>query len=212
MTLQIAHLKFKSELTGVTQEQVQDTLDKISDMAVYLADTIDDFQNFFKPNKDKEEISIKKLSEQAINFATPRLKMFDINITHFCIDDEIIKTHTNEVTQVIINLLNNATDQLIEQKIKNKKIKVTTKLDHELLTISIEDNGGGIKEENIEKIFDPYFSTKKKNGTGIGLYMGKMIIENELGGTLTASNSDEGAKFTIALNRNSIHLQEDEHA
>jgi C4-dicarboxylate-specific signal transduction histidine kinase len=97
--------------------------------------------------------------------------------------------------QVVISFLKNAEDSLLERKIEKAYIMIT--VDENML--SVEDNAGGIDEAIIEKIFDPYFSTKDKNGTGLGLYMSKMIVENHCQGSLRVTNTTNGAKFTIVL-------------
>jgi signal transduction histidine kinase len=112
--------------------------------------------------------------------------------------DRNLHTYPNEVKQVILKLIKNAEDILIENNITNGQI--TIKSNRKILEIS--DNGGGIPEEIISKIFDPYFSTKiKKDGTGLGLYMSKIIIEEHCGGTLSVSNDEKGAVFKTDLNK-----------
>jgi signal transduction histidine kinase len=107
-----------------------------------------------------------------------------------------ISTYTNEIKQVLLNIIKNSEDILIDKNIKNPQIDIKTYQN----TIEISDNGGGIPEDIIDKIFDPYFSTKrKKDGTGLGLYMSKIIIEEHCGGKLSVKNNKNGAAFTIDL-------------
>jgi len=109
-------------------------------------------------------------------------------------------TYVNEVKQVMLNILKNAEDILEEIKPADATIWISGYIEDECAKLSIEDNAGGIPEEIITKIFDPYFSTKTaKEGTGLGLYMSKTIIEEHCRGKLTAKNSEHGAKFTISL-------------
>ncbi|MDZ7817861.1 MAG: HAMP domain-containing sensor histidine kinase [Aliarcobacter sp.] len=111
-----------------------------------------------------------------------------------------INIYENEIIHVFINIIKNAQDKLSEKNIKNAKIKITTLDFEDGIKIDIYDNGGGIEEENLDIIFEPYFSTKKeKNGTGIGLYMSKIIIEKNHKGKIYATNVDEGICFSIIL-------------
>ena len=111
-----------------------------------------------------------------------------------------ISLYTTEVQQVVLILLKNAEDALIENEIENKSIKIVTYEENDFVIIEIQDNAGGITSDIMYKIFDPYFSTKKaKEGTGIGLYMSKIIINDHCKGEITASNNQDGAIFKIKL-------------
>jgi signal transduction histidine kinase len=129
-------------------------------------------------------------------------------LTYYHIKLEIIATdepihilgYPSEFSQVILNLLNNAKDVLIERDIEHPRIVVESKFVEDEVIISVLDNGGGVEEEIMAEIFDIYFSTKmNKGGTGLGLYMSKLIIETKLLGKITVSNSKDGAKFSIIL-------------
>ena len=110
-----------------------------------------------------------------------------------------LKGYPNELGQTIINILNNAKDALIENQIKDKIVYIDIKEEEKNIIITIEDNAGGIPTDIMAHIFDPYFSTKSKNGTGLGLYMSKMIIEEHMHGHILVRNSDKGAVFEIQL-------------
>lgn len=199
ITLQISNLKINSLLGKQSVDETNDALEHVSNTIIYLSETIDDFQSFFKPNKQQERKSICELVERGTNFAKPRLNVANIELLYSCNKEISILTYPNEFAQVIINIINNAIDVLLERKIQKPKITVTIiHIDH-AVEILIGDNAGGIVLENSSKIFEPYFSTKGKNGTGLGLYMSKMIIENELGGLLQVHNSDVGAAFTLTI-------------
>ena len=206
ITLQISNLKIKSMLGEQSVEQTNDALEHISDTIIYLSETIDDFQSFFKPNKKEEEKNICELVERGTNFALPRLKVANIALHYNCQKKIPILTYPNEFAQVIINIINNAIDALLENKVLTPSIQVEIDEFKEHIVISIEDNAGGIKDEIINRIFEPYFSTKGKNGTGLGLYMSKMIIEEELQGTLEVQNSTQGACFSIKIPRKKVSL------
>lgn len=199
ITLQIANLKFNTMLGNSSAKDIDKALDQISNTATYLADTIDDFQNYFKPNKKSETISIKMLINHAVNFIQPRLNMYDVHLKTSFIEDKNITTNINEFTQVLINFINNAIDQLNSKNLAYKEIYILTEYQEPYFKIHIQDNGGGIDEKIIDKIFDAYFSTKRKNGTGIGLYMSKNIVEKQLQGSLSVENNRDGANFTMTL-------------
>ncbi|MGB5966230.1 MAG: ATP-binding protein [Sulfurimonadaceae bacterium] len=199
ITLQIANIKINAMMGKSSVEETNDALEHISETIIYLSETIDDFQTFFRPDKEKEEISLCELIERSINFVHPRLKVADIKIEYSCSRETNIIIHTNELAQVIINLINNGIDVLLERKIEKPMIQIESVINANSVEIHIIDNAGGIDQKIINKIFEPYFSTKGKNGTGLGLYMSKMIIEKELGGNLQVTNDTEGAKFMIGI-------------
>jgi len=199
ITLEIANIKINTMLGNVSISDTNDALEKISKTIIYLSDTIDDFQSFFRPNKDKELTSLCQLVERGVNFTEPRLKILNVNLEYTCNRPIMMKIHSNEFTQVIINILNNAIDALEASKVKKPFIKITNIVSNNGSEIHICDNAGGVTPENMHKIFEPYFSTKGKNGTGLGLYMSSMIIEKELFGKLEVINNDEGAEFIIKI-------------
>ncbi len=183
-------------------------LSNIENYTKLLSSTIDDFRNFFKPNKEKTEFMISELIQTSINLLSANFQDSRIQIITN-ITDTRIRTLENELIQVIINILNNAKDALLKVKSHPcKVIIIATKVESDTLTISIKDGAGGINAEIMDKIFEPYFTTKHQtNGTGIGLYMSKEIIEKHLHGTLTSTNVNfphddkfcNGAEFTITI-------------
>ncbi|QSZ42309.1 GHKL domain-containing protein [Sulfurimonas aquatica] len=201
-TLLITNEKLKNMLAGKEESEYDKILDKISSTLMYLSETIDDFQTYFKPGKAKEEISVNSIIERVKGFIGARLTMSKVELNVDIEDDILVKTYANELVQVIMNILNNATDALIEAREQERKIWIKMQVDKNI-NISIEDNAGGIDSSILHKVFEPYFSTKSKNGTGLGLYMAKMIIENHMSGELSVSNSQNGALFKITLPLNS---------
>jgi signal transduction histidine kinase len=137
-------------------------------------------------------------------FIQTRLTLEKVHIHIEECEEMFIDTYANEVVQILINIVNNAVDVLIERKREERHIWISVHGGKKDATISIEDNGGGIESEIIEKVFDPYFSTKSKNGTGLGLYMAKMIIDKHVGGSLSVGNTQKGACFTIVLPKKSL--------
>ncbi len=199
ITLQISNLKINSLLGKQSVEETNDALEHISDTIIYLSETIDDFQSFFKPNKKQERKNICELVERGTNFAKPRLNVAGIELLYSCDKEIYVRTYPNEFAQVIINIINNAIDVLLERTIEKPTIKVSIEQNDHTIEIMINDNAGGIDPDIINSIFEPYFSTKGKNGTGLGLYMSQMIIEKELNGRLEVKNSSEGAQFTVKI-------------
>ena len=161
-----------------------------------LTTTIDDFRNFYKPDKKLVMISIKAVVYKALKIIRTSMENENIEIIEAYVDEREWEIYDNEMTQVILNILKNAQDNFKEKEIEYPRIQIKT----EKNTLSICDNGGGISKEIIGKIFDPYFSTKnEKNGTGLGLYMSKVIIEEHHKGSLIAKNNNGGVCFNITL-------------
>ncbi|MFA6197484.1 MAG: HAMP domain-containing sensor histidine kinase [Sulfurimonas sp.] len=200
ITLQIANYQFQ-QLLGENRKvrEVDKVLDEISNSILYLSDTVDDFQTYFAPNKEKNEIEIHELLQKAVYFVMPRLKESAIEIVIDKSEEVIINTYMNEIIQVLLNLLNNAIDSLMEVKKEHPKVTLSIEDKDETLLILVEDNSSGISEENVLKIFEPYFSTKGKNGTGLGLYMSQMIIQKQFNGTISVQTSPNGSIFTVEI-------------
>lgn len=159
----------------------------------YMSETLEDFKNFYSPKKEKKDFSALKYIQKALTIFSSSLQVNNINIKIIG-DDFYIYGYENEFSQVILNLLTNAKDIFIEKKIKNPEIKIV--LEERIILIS--DNAGGIDKKIEEKIFEPYFSTKP-DGSGIGLYMSKTIIEKSFQGKLYFKNSGKDSLFFIDL-------------
>ena len=170
----------------------------------YMTDTIDDFQAFLKPSHEKTTFNIKESIEKILSIIdhTIRYNHIEIIIEVEKNSNLLIYGYKNEFMQSLLNIINNAKDQILKEKESNKTlkgiIKITLFNQNSSLFLTIEDNGGGISQANIEDIFNPY-ETTKPNGLGIGLYMTKMIIEDKMNGVIMAENTPFGAKFTIKL-------------
>ena len=186
------------------EEFFKERLESIGELSQHLSSTIDDFRNFFKEDKVEQTLDIRSIIDDSLNIIGEAIKNRDINLTVEYIDNPMITSRINEIKQVIMNIIKNAEDILLENNIQEAKIWIKTSLQDSNACITIEDNAGGVPQDIIEQIFDPYFSTKKsKDGTGLGLYMSKIIIEDHCNGNLKVQNSNYGATFTISLPINS---------
>ena len=183
-------------------KSVGDKLSEIESLTEYMSKTIDDFKNFFNPNKQKSLFKVHEAVKKSLDILKGPLLAHHIEIK-LDIDERVeCFSHLDELQQVILALLNNAIDALNAMRIELPIITISAKEYAGYLYIFIEDNALGIKEEIIDKIFEPYFTTKHKSqGTGLGLYMAKMIIENGLKGKLSVENKSDGASFTIQILR-----------
>ncbi len=163
----------------------------------FMSKTIDDFRSFFRVDKEKVDFNIKETTQSVVDMQLAQLKYHNILLT-IDGDEFIYSGFQSEYQQVILNIINNAKDALIENNIENPIIDI--KLEKNIITI--QDNAGGIPNDIINRIFEPYFTTKEQGkGTGMGLYMSKMIIDGNMGGELTVINNNIGAKFTIDFNK-----------
>ncbi|MDY0120765.1 MAG: ABC transporter substrate-binding protein [Sulfurimonas sp.] len=202
ITLQISNLQIKKMMgEDIDDLYIDNTLAQISDTIIYLSDTVDDFQTYFRPDKKPSTIEVHELLNKVINFVQPRLKGKQISIVIKKEKDIMIDVYANELTQVILNIVNNAIDALDEINKEGKTICLSAEVHGKKVEIMVEDNGPGILEENREKLFEPYFSTKGKNGTGLGLYMSQMIVEKQFNGKIQAQNSEEGCTFIVSIDK-----------
>ena len=206
ITLSSDTLMIMRELKKIDDEKEYKYLENIKNNAEYLAKTIDDFRDFLK-DKEKATFNLKNAFNKALNLMSPVLNKNKIEIINDINDIEIYGVE-NEFIQVIINLLNNAKDVLIERDPEIKVIKAEAYKDSDKVVFKIIDSGGGVSQEIISHIFDKYFTTKRhSDGTGIGLYMSKKIIEKDFNGNIIVSNKEFvykdtqciGAEFAITM-------------
>ena len=194
---------FDLVLDELDDEDLKMQLEDINKQVGFLSNTIDDFRNFFKESKVKETLSINSLVNRVINLVQKQFSDSKIKIVQEHMDEDIyIEVFKNELIQALLNIINNSQDafmEILDSKI-DKTLKIGWNINNGYLGIYIKDNAGGIKEEIIPRIFEPYYSTKKeKNGTGLGLYISKIIISEHLDGGLRVENIGNGAMFTITL-------------
>jgi signal transduction histidine kinase len=200
--------KIKMQKFDLSTQEGQDTqeqyllhkLENINNYVEHLSDTIEDFRNFFKPHTGKSDVNLQHTIEKALNIIQPALVEGNIKIQQDVYFSRTLHTYDNELLQALLNIIKNAVDNFILKKTDSPTIYIQGYIQQKEFVIEIADNGGGINKSILEKIFDPYFSTKSdQNGTGIGLYMTKTIIEDHCDGHIEASNTDKGALFSITL-------------
>jgi PAS domain S-box-containing protein len=188
----------------VDNQYIKNFVDSAMKHISFMSKTIDDFRNFFKPSKSKVKFSIKSAIEDILFIVSAQLKNKNIEISLIGEDFEV-NGYLNEFKQVILNLTNNAKDAILIKKKKepdfNGNIEIAmAPFSERYKKVTIKDNGGGVPDKIIDRIFEPYFTTKEGNqGTGIGLYMSKTIIEENMRGFLTVENCENGAIFKIML-------------
>jgi len=187
MIIQSFQSKF---LSGKLDEKFIDS--RVEDamlLAKNMSDTLEDFRTFFNPHKIHKKFSIKEVIKKAIDLTKYQLDKENINICLNLKGDIEIYGYENELTHILLNLINNSKDAFIEKEIAKKKILIIVKQTNNLVVIYVIDNAGGIKNDIITKVFEPYFTTKHKSvGTGIGLYMSKQIVEKHMNGRISCKN------------------------
>ena len=196
----LINIQVKHEFNDLDEHSLLSSIQQCVKISTFMSGTISDFQNFFKPSKEKEVFEISEACERSIAILQASLKYHGIEFSFDISEKMEVLGYPNEFAQALLNILSNAKDVLSEREISNPFIRLNLKKGYKYILIVIEDNGGGIAREQMERIFEPYFTTKyAKQGTGIGLYMTKMIIENNMGGIITVKNTEIGALFTIKL-------------
>jgi PAS domain S-box-containing protein len=203
ITTTASGLKMQKEYGVLDQSNLDESLDNITISATHLSQTIEDFRNFYKDNKIKQKFFLNNSIEKALTLLKSKFKNQNIEVVQQIQDIEF-EGYENELIQVFINILNNARDELVKKENEQRVILITLQNNGTTITISFQDNAGGIPQDILPKIFESHFTTKANDGTGIGLYMSKMIVEN-MDGVINASNthfnhnqkSYFGAKFSI---------------
>ena len=195
-----ATLKLDIGMDAYNESFFEERLGDISSLSQHLSSTIDDFRNFFKQEQVQESIDIDDLVNQSLKIIEPVLVGSNITVHKAFKCAVSITTYPAELKQVILNILKNADDALKEQLITEPQIWIESRIEKEKVLLSIKDNAGGVPDELLTQIFQPYFSTKlQKDGTGLGLYMSKTIIESHCNGILSVHNDEMGAVFEIML-------------
>ncbi len=164
-----------------------------------MSSTIDDFTNFFKPDKQKKYFDVTQSIKESLGILEQVIVKEQITITLDC-DNITLLGIPNELSQVIINLIQNTKDAFLENNIKMKLIEISSKRVEKFVLIKIQDNAGGVEDKILDKVFEPYFTTKhSSSGTGLGLFMSKMICEQGFNGTINLVNQNNGILTTIKI-------------
>jgi len=204
-----AKLRYKNNL--ISDEELDETFVKIKEYTQHLSKTIDDFRDFLKDDTDREKelFDLNEVINKSISLTEAAYKDNQITINYKCNDEKfILNGSSSELSQVFLNIFNNAKDVLLEKEIKNKFVNIEILKNDDLVIVKIHDNAGGIPDEIKGKIFDPYFTTKHKSqGTGIGLFMSKKIITQHFNGNIEVNNREitmnnekfYGAEFSINI-------------
>ncbi len=195
------NIKSAYEYNQLDKEYLNNKLLQGNNQLEFMSNTIDNFRQFYELKKEKDLFFLSDSINSAIEIISPILKEKDISLISNIDNSFEIYAYSNEYSQVVLNLLVNAKDALLEHKIQNAKIEITLKEKNKSYILEIKDNAKGISVDIVEKIFEPYFSTKIKS-SGIGLYMSKMIIHDHFFGQLYLINSDTGATFAIKIPKN----------
>jgi len=201
LSLVIQNIKFSYETDELDEEFLDKSVKKANLLTTNMSRTIDDFRSFFKPNKTKEKFLLNDSIEKALELIEPTFEHHEINLVKpESKSMTYIDGYKNEFSQALLNILNNSKDALLENKIKNAQIEINFYEENNFAIIEIKDNGLGIEESILNKIFDPYFTTKEEGkGTGIGLYMSKTIVESNMDGKLSVENINDGVMFKIKV-------------
>ena len=199
----LMNMQVKKEHNDLSDNDFEEGIKECDVILSHMSNTISDFQNFFKPSKEKVKFSLQEECRNASFIIESSLKYNNIAFNIDIEEDCDVFGYPREFSQAVLNILSNAKDILVNKKIKNPYIKLVLKRGSKYALVKIEDNAGGIKEEVFDRIFEPYFTTKHATqGTGIGLYMSKIIIEDNMHGFIDVKNGVNGAIFTIKLMKN----------
>jgi signal transduction histidine kinase len=221
ISLLIQDIKYAYAAGELDSDYLNNSLKQTFQQIAFMSKTIDEFSNFFKPKTEKETFNIIVLVGEVFSLLSSQFKINSISYKITChvqnltfkdyseilIDNTtMITTYKNQLAHVLLNIINNAKDAIISKKQSEKLheglIVIDCYNDNAIVKVEISDNAGGIPEEIIENIFEPYFTTKADKGTGIGLYMSKVIMEESLGGRISVRNIENGATFKLELNTN----------
>jgi len=193
-------MTMQAQLGIATEEEIEKTMHFIETITQDMSKTINDFMNFTKPTDEKVSILFQEIIDDILRMMGAQLKNHNINFIEEIEENLVVTTFNKDLEHILINLFSNARDAFEDREMTNKEIRLCAFREKNDCIIEVSDNAGGIPEEVIEKVFNPYFTTKEQGkGTGLGLYMSKKILVETIGGHIDVCNIQDGAKFTIRL-------------
>lgn len=196
----VQNLQLAFKANDLSVEELDEDIAETMKVLQQISETIDDFRNFFSYEEEASSFIVNELISRSLSFVEPSLKRKGIWIELDEQPDVTEEGYPNEYMQAFLNIMLNARDVLLDHRVAQPLIRIRIFRENGRSIVTVFDNGGGIREEILPKIFDPYFTTKQQStGVGIGLYMAKMIIEKKMHGSLTARNVDGGAEFRIEV-------------
>jgi PAS domain S-box-containing protein len=200
IALIIQNLQLSFESGTITCEEMDAEIERAMSVIMHMSRTIDDFRNFFREDKEKQRFCVNLTVRRAIEFVSASLESRGIKTDVVEYQDVMVDGYPSEYAQVLLNVISNACETCAERCVDNPHIWIRITAANGRSIVTVRDNCGGISDEILPKIFDPYFTTRSPDkGSGIGLYMSKVIIELNMGGSLTARNVDGGAEFRIEV-------------
>lgn len=200
MSYVLMNIESAYEYKEMTPEYMQKKVKEGTKLLEYMSHTIDDFRNFFRPDKERSYEQVSEVIEQTVSLIQKSLDAHKVKVILNLESKTRLLVYRNELLQVLLNLISNARDAVLASGVETPTIKIDLHDEADAVIIDISDNGGGVDERIQEKIFEPYFSTKgEKSGTGLGLYMVKTIVEKHLNAQINVKNKDQGACFSVRL-------------
>lgn len=198
--LVVQEVSLSYSMGTMTQEQIDDSTDRAMQLIASMSRTIEDFMGFFKSEKRKVAFSLNEIVQKTIKLVDANFRQMNLAIEVFAQQEVLAEGYPNEYSQVILNILLNARDALLERAVPHPRLLISIFRENGRSVMTIADNAGGIPEGIMERVFESYFTTKgPEKGTGIGLYMAKLIIEKNMNGRLSLRNTDIGAEFRIEV-------------
>jgi signal transduction histidine kinase len=197
----LEEIQLKKEMDLLDSDTIDNNINSSIDLLSHMSDTINEFRTFVNPNLSDvtEHQKVKDTIQKALLIVGSRIKSDNVEISKECRCNEDTNICHKKLEEVVINIIINSLDAFEERGTKDKKISILGQKIDDKVVVEISDNAGGIDEDMIDKVFEPYFSTKSKNGTGLGLYMSKVIMNKHIHGDIKVENIEDGVKFTLTI-------------
>ncbi len=200
LNLIIMDMQDAFQYNELTQEYMDRSVDSAKNVIKHMTQTIDDFRNFFKPIKSTTSFDVKEQTQTALSFILATIEVAGITLRNELTPGIMVTGYPNEFSQVVINIVNNAREALIESQTREPFIEISSQITDHKVHLFFRNNGDTIPDNIMERIFEPYFTTKDHSkGTGIGLYLARTIIRQNMNGELKVKNTEEGVEFEIVL-------------